>query len=202
VRGDDDSDSSFEKRTTVREQGKTIKLHGKGRQASEQFALEPGLSIFEFTHNGTSNFIVKLLDENGKEIDTVVNQIGPFEGDYGFGYERGGRRLLDVTADGEWTVAIRQPRPTQGESLPASLQGTGTHTTPFLKLDKGLAIFKMKHNGDNRFIVRLRDKDGKLLEQLVNTLGAFDGSKPISIEEPGIYFLNVSADGDWSIDVE
>jgi hypothetical protein len=33
-------------------------------------------------------------------------------------------------------------------------------------------------------------------------LGAFDGSKPVSIEKPGIYFLNVGADGDWSIDVE
>jgi hypothetical protein len=197
VRGDDDSDNTAGQRTAAGQQNKTIKLQGKGRQASEKFVLEPGLSIFEVTNNGTANFIVRLLDENGKDVDMLINQIGPFAGDVGYGYEQGGRRLLDVAADGEWTVSIRQPRPTQGESLPATLQGTGSHATPFIQLEKGLVIFKMQHNGEGRFSVKLRDKDGKPIEQLVNTLGAFDGSKPISIEEPGIYFLNVSADGDW-----
>ena len=39
---------------------------------------------------------LKGVDENGKDIDTLFNQIGPFSGDQGFGFERGGRRLLEA----------------------------------------------------------------------------------------------------------
>ena len=69
-------------------------------------------------------------------------------------------------------------------------------------LGRGLAEFKMKHDGQDRFKVVLLDQNGKPVEYLTNTIGKFDGSKPISVEEPGLYFLNVSADGNWTIDVQ
>ena len=146
--------------------------------------------------------MIRLLDEKGKDLDTLFNQIGTYNGEQGFAIPKGGRCLLDVAADGNWTVAIRQPRPIEGQALPTTLQGSGSDVTPFVQLDEGLVVFKMKHNGEARFRVTLRDQNGQLVDSLVNTLGAFDGSKPISIEKPGIYFLNVSADGDWSIDAE
>ena len=154
------------------------------------------------SHDGQSNVIIRLLDENGETIDTLFNQIGEFRGEQGFGLAGGGKRLLDVAADGNWTVAIRQPRPTAGQTPPTELQGRGYEATPFIQLEKGLVVFKMRHNGESRFRVTLRDENGRPVETLVNTLGAFDGSKPVSIEKPGIYFLNVGADGDWSIDAQ
>jgi hypothetical protein len=63
-------------------------------------------------------------------------------------------------------------------------------------------VFKLNHNGESRFKVSLLDQDGRTVGYLVNTLGQFSGSKPLSIDKPGVYFLNVSADGDWSINVE
>jgi len=179
-----------------------IKLAGKGRQASEKFRLEPGLCVFDVSHDGTSNLIIKLLDQNGKEIDTVFNQIGSFNGQRGINIPVGGMCLLDIQADGNWKANIRQPRPTEGQTAPCTLQGNGYKTTPFVQLERGLAEFKMKHDGQQRFKVVLLDRNGRPVEYLTNTSGAFDGSKPFSIEEPGLYFLNVSADGNWTVDVQ
>jgi len=205
ARGSDDyNDSDNQSQTQAGDQQQTdqITLQGSGQQASDKFTLAPGLSIFEVKHDGESNLIIRLLDKDGNEIDTVFNQIGAFEGDRGCAIKRGGECLFDVIADGNWTIGVRQPRPEQGETVPTTLQGTGHHTTPFVQLEKGLNVFKMKHTGESRFRVTLTDEDGQPVETLVNTLGAFDGSKPLNIENAGIYFLNVGADGDWTIDIE
>lgn len=204
VRGDDAQATVQQpsQQSTGRQQAENIQLEGKGRQASKQFDLEPGLANFEVSHDGKSNLIIRLLDENGKEVDTVFNQIGPFQGDRQMPIRSAIRGLLDVAADGNWSVKIRQPQPTEVASTPVNFQGTGYHATPFVKLSKGLNIFKMKHQGDMRFIVTLLDQYGKPVDSLVNVVGDFDGSKPVSIDEPGIYYLNVGADGDWLIDIE
>jgi hypothetical protein len=179
-----------------------VKLQGRGRQASEKFYLQPGVLNFDVTHDGTSNLIIRLLDENGKEIDTVFNQIGNFRGDRTIPIAKAGRFLFDVAADGNWAIAISQPETGEAQRTPVSFQGTGFHATQFVQLKKGLNIFKLKHDGEMRFRVTLLDQYGQPVESLVNTVGDFDGSKPVSIDEPGLYYLNVGADGDWSIDVE
>ena len=204
VRGDNAQATQKQQtqQSTSRPQTDDIKLEGNGRQASKQFNLEPGLANFEVSHDGKSNLVIRLLDNNGKEVDTIFNQIGPFQGDRLLPIRSAVRGLLDVAADGNWSVTIRQPQPTEVASSPVTFQGVGYHATPFVKLDKGLNIFKMKHDGDMRFVVTLLDQYGKPVDSLVNVVGDFDGSKPISIDEPGIYYLNVSADGDWTIDVQ
>ena len=68
---------------------KIIKLDGKGRRASEKFILEPGLSIFAINHDGNSNLVIRLLDREGKSVDTLFNQIGAFEGQRGSRLPRG-----------------------------------------------------------------------------------------------------------------
>jgi hypothetical protein len=197
VRGADETEGN-----NVPAKQETIKLDGKGRQASDKFNLQSGLALIEISHDGDSNVIVRLLDENGKQIDTLFNQIGNFKGERGFMIPRDGECLADVVADGNWTLAIRQPRPTQGYSVPRTLEGTGYGVTDFIELNKGLKVFKMNHSGQGRFTVNLVDRDGRIVEPLINTLGTFSGSKPVSIEKPGIYFLNVAGDGDWTIQVQ
>lgn len=82
-------------------------LEGVGQKATEKFTLTKGLAVFEMTHTGSSNFIVDLLDDTGTGIELLVNEIGTFDGSKAVKIPRDGVYLLDVTADGQWTVNIK-----------------------------------------------------------------------------------------------
>lgn len=178
------------------------KLQGRGRQATKKFDLQAGLFIVRIKHEGTSNFIVRLLDASGREDQTIFNEIGRFHGTRGFELRRGSQCLIDVEADGAWQIEIVQPRPETADPAPQEYQGSGCTVTPFISLNEGLTIFKLRHAGDSRFAAYLCNDQGRQIEQIVNVLGEFDGSKPYRVQEPGIYFLNVVADGKWEIEVE
>lgn len=84
-----------------------IVLSGKGQEATKTFHLNGGLTRFEMTHNGNSNFIVHLMDTNGNVQEYVVNEIGAYNGSQAFNVPEGDY-LLNVEADGSWTVKITQ----------------------------------------------------------------------------------------------
>lgn len=179
-----------------------IKLSGTSQQASQTFSLENGLSVFKMTHTGTSNFAVVLMDSDGQRVELLVNEIGKFDGAKAVGITKKGEYILDVSADGKWAITIEQPRPVTAESTPKTFTGTGQLVSPFIKLDKGLTTFKLKHAGKSNFAVILMDKSGNREELLVNEIGDFDGSKAVGISRSGIYLLDISADGAWTASVE
>ena len=86
-----------------------VTLSGNGQMASAFFDLNAGLVIFSLTHDGRSNFIVWLLDNQGQNVKLLVNDAGPFDGSTAIGIDQGGVHILDVDSDGAWTVTIEQP---------------------------------------------------------------------------------------------
>jgi len=79
------------------------------------------LTVVEATHtNGESNFQVSLV--GGEFDDLFVNAIGEYDGETAALIDEG-EYTLDVEADGDWEVEIRQPRAASGDSLPQSLEG-------------------------------------------------------------------------------
>lgn len=90
-----------------------LKLTGVGKKATNLFTLEKGLRRFTMNYRGTSNFIVKLLDENGNAAggsfgfdSLIANEIGNFEGSKAVKMEKTGNYLLDITGEGSWTIVI------------------------------------------------------------------------------------------------
>jgi len=159
-------------------------------EATSKFSLETGLSVFRMNHDGDRNFIVWLLNDEGDQIDILVNKIGEFDGSKAVGITKQGDYILDINADGSWTINIEQPRPSYAPPVPKTLKGTGQQASEMFYLDKGLARFEMTHDGDRNFIVWL------------NKIGEFDGSKAVSIRKGGNYLLSISADGNWEISIE
>jgi len=81
------------------------------------------LTVVEATHtNGESNFQVSLV--GGEFDDLFVNAIGEYDGETAALIDDEGEYTLDVEADGDWEVEIRQPRAASGDSLPQSLGAT------------------------------------------------------------------------------
>ena len=177
--------------------------------------LEKGFYVIAAKHDGSSNFIVKLLNEQGDLVDVLVNEIGAFKGAKAIGVNKSniigaspGTHLLDITADGNWGVLILQPRPTEAKALPQTFQGKGCYVTLFFSLKEGLATFDMTHDGESNFIVELLAYNGTLVDILANEIGSYSGKKAIGVKknnligaEPGMHILSVTADGNWSISV-
>ena len=194
----------------------TVTFSGRGDDITEKFVLEEGITVFTLTHDGSSNFVVKLLDEIGSTQELLVNEIGSFDGSMAIGVEeqsfisaKPGAHILEISADGDWTAVVEQPRPATAEALPVSVTGSGCGVSQFFVLDEGLVTFKMSHDGDSNFIVHLYSSEGSLEEFLANEIGSYSGKQAVSVKssgfigpEPGIYILSVTADGDWTIEVK
>lgn len=177
-------------------------LTGTGQQAAGPVTLNPGLVVATMSHQGSSNFAVTVLDDQGQPVELLANVIGSFDGSKAFRAE-GGSFVLDVTADGNWSVTLAQPGPPAGlAGPPHSLSGHGQQATQFLGLNAGLATFKMTHQGQGNFAIVLMDQDGQPRDLLVNEIGAFDGSKASGIASPGAYVLDITADGDWTVTID
>jgi predicted aspartyl protease len=83
-----------------------LELKGVGQQATRLFKLEKGLRRFTITHQGSRHFHVGLLDDMGNKIELLVNVTGSFSGSKAVKINKTGNYLMDIGADGEWTVLI------------------------------------------------------------------------------------------------
>jgi len=79
---------------------------GHGQASTSLFRIGGGLSRFKLTHTGQSNFGVWLKDKNGNNVELLANEIGVFDGSKAVGITSGGNYILDVSADGDWTITI------------------------------------------------------------------------------------------------
>jgi len=190
-----------------------VGFSGTGDDVSAKFMLEEGITIISMTHSGESNFAVELLNDAGETAELLVNEIGAFEGSKAIGVRQDsfmgakpGTHLLNITADGSWTIKVEQPRPTTAQALPLNLTGKGCSVTPFFTLEAGTVVFEMTHDGQSNFAISLLAADGKVAELLVNEIGAYQGKKAVGIKagslfgaQPGVHLLNIEADGNWTV---
>jgi hypothetical protein len=180
-----------------------IHLAGVGQQATEPFNLDSGLAIFKMTHQGQLIFIVGLLDQDGEDVDPVVaNAIGPSQISKAVYIAKAASYVLNVNADGPWTIDIEQPRPSSAPAT-TSFEGSGSTATSFFQLSRGLHTLRFTHQGQRNFIVGLLDKSGRVVDPIVaNAIGPSNSSKAVRVLKDGIYLLNVTADGPWTAEIQ
>jgi len=97
-----------------------LSFTGHGPQVTGFFTLASGLTTFHMEHAGSANFIVLLLDDQGDWVELLVNEIGNFDGSKAIGIDAPGLHLLDIQADGDWTITVEQPTPSSAPSPPQS----------------------------------------------------------------------------------
>lgn len=84
----------------------TIIQSGVGTDISPDFTVTKlGNVVFDFFHNGESNFIVELKDSLGAVTELLVNEIGSFTGKKDVSLPPGDYHL-SIQADGAWSVEI------------------------------------------------------------------------------------------------
>ena len=175
---------------------------GHGSTTTAFFHLDAGLIIATYSHTGQHNFIVHAVDSTGQDEVFLVNEIGSVSGSTSDHAEFTGNYLLSIQADGDWTITIDQPHPSSAPPAPQNYSGHGQNVSSFVQLASGLITVRGTHTGQRNFIVHLVDLNGEVEEFIFNESGAFNGSKAFTLSNAGIYFVDVQADGDWTISVE
>ncbi|MFF9196826.1 hypothetical protein ACF09L_16630 [Streptomyces sp. NPDC014779] len=175
-----------------------IRLSGRGQRASETFTMTEGLGIFRSKCSGCSaNFIVELLDSSGQTKDVLVNAIGSYDGSKAVGLDAG-RYRLNVTADAAWSITITQPRNERAAKLPQTYKGKGDQVVGPFDADHAVEM-QGAYKGQSNFIVVVLDAAGAVQDAAFNEIGSFDGSTVAQMLGGGPYFVNVTADGSWTL---
>ncbi|MED3873730.1 hypothetical protein R6U76_09970 [Lysinibacillus capsici] len=168
-----------------------LKINGSGDTATKKFKLEKGFVIVDATHQGSSNFAVKLLDANANMIKLVVNEIGNYTGKKIYAVPTG-EYQYEVTASGPWTINMSQEIP--AEVAPeGKVTGTGDSVV-FMNISKGAKTVAFTHDGSRNFVVKANDS-----VLLANEIGTYSGSKVQKVEDTSIYYFDITADGNWSM---
>ena len=197
--------------------------------ATGPFGLESGLAIVKMNHQGNGDFVVNLLstrqeetaaapgpiefsgDQNGGSATEVgralAKKSGPVAVSKAVNIPAAGKYILDVKANGPWTIEVEQPRPSSAPKT-SSFSGNNNAATPFFELSHGLKQITMTNLDEENFGVSLLDKNGN--EAKVSLLDKHKGqagvdrtavSWTINLGEDGLYLLDVRSDTFWTVEI-
>jgi TM2 domain-containing membrane protein YozV len=150
--------------------------------------------IVTATHSGSRNFSLSILDaSNASTGELLVNTIGDYSGTTVYGLHAFGQgTTIKVTADGDWTLALRPI-----SSAPA-LASSGVGDAVYL-YDGDAAKLAASHDGERNFVVMEETGEAFNMGLLVNEIGAYSGTVPLS---SGPSVISVQADGNWTLEVK
>lgn len=175
-----------------------IKLSGTGQRVTERFTVTDGLAVIRSACDDCrEDFIVELLDDESQVLDVVVDRVGSYSGSRAVGMTKGEYRL-QIDADAAWTVDITQPRNEPAADLPVAYAGDEDRVEgPFTAVRA--AEVAGAHSGGGTFVVTLLNARGLVQDLVFNEAGGFDGSTVAQMADEGPYYVNVTAEGDWSL---
>ncbi|MCA1788472.1 MAG: hypothetical protein LC667_01070 [Thioalkalivibrio sp.] len=155
------------------------------------FDIDLGVpSIALLTHDGRSNFQVLAYAADGGR-DVLVNEIGVYQGTRPLGFSELPVEI-EIKADGAWTLTVLPLD--QAVEPGTSLAGRGDMVLDFRGVD-GRALV-LTHDGSSNFMVLAW---GDRRSALVNEIGAYSGRLRLAA---GTLFLEIRADGNWSLQIE
>ena len=156
-------------------------------------------AIVDAQHTGSRNFIVRGQTSDG-EGRGIVNAIGNYEGRIAAN-DRSELVGLNVSADGDWAIVVRNVLVAQSGALARSYEGTGDAVIIFpydLDDPQPNQLFdrmNATHDGERNFILR------ELLGRgLINEIGPYDGA--VRLPAAGLFGIEISADGNWTLELE
>lgn len=170
-------------------------FEGSGAEVREGINIQGGITVVTGSHDGESNFQVKLA---GGEYDAhFINVIGQFDGAQADLVGQGDDYILDVNADGNWTLEITQPRATTGTGLPTTIEGQGPSVHGPIEFG-GTGVAAGSHDGESNFQAVIYPAEGDFGEHVFNEIGEYSGETSYSLS--GLGWVDVNADGAYSID--
>lgn len=193
---DDHEETDSDPEVAVEDQ----QFEGSGVDLIPDVQTASGLVITEATHTGSGDFVVELVGEYTP--DRLLREGGELDAEWAYTMSLGADddvRELEVTADGDWEVTLRHPRPETGEELPTTLTGDGRGVYGPYVFSGGHSV-DATHDGESNFIVNVFPVTDDPYETAINTIGEYDDEEAFSFLDVG--YIEVLADGEWTLDLE
>ena len=149
-----------------------------------------GPSIVVLTHDGRSNFQVLAYPAEGRR-NVLVNVVGGYEGTRPLGFSEIPVEI-EIKADGGWTFTVL---PLDQALAPSEfIEGTGDMVLDFTAVE-GRALVLTHHGTSNFMVLAWADRR----TAMVNEIGVYSGRVRFA---PGTQYVEIRADGDWTLQVE
>ncbi|MEE1651377.1 hypothetical protein V1260_11350 [Brachybacterium sp. J144] len=190
---------SPDEETETAPQPEPIEPQSFSGSGSDVVMLEPlgdGVFYATVTHDGSSNIALWSVDENGQNIDLLVNEIGTYEGDVALNFGED-PAALRVEADGGWTIDLVPLREAPRWDGSSAFEGHGGTILIVEGVADGLTPVALTHDGESNFAIWAWGEGRPDL--IVNEIGAYDGT---TLLPDGSLVLQITADGGWSISTD
>jgi hypothetical protein len=182
----------------------SISYSGTGDTTISGVNIPAGSYYAEYTHNGSRNFITHLYyGEKSYDRFSISNEIGRCSGQVAL-YSNGNKAvsdgILEVKADGDWTIVFK---PVSGTST-TNIKGNGQIVTGIFTASSSRTIVTTTHDGESNFIVKIIKYNGTNsydYESVSNEIGSYSGQVVVNLTKGEKYFIYVRADGNWTVDL-
>ena len=127
----------------------------------------------------------------------MINAVSMMDGTTA-GFSRYREAMVTVT---NTKFAALSEMPSMGFSVePTQFIGYGNDIQSFNSTGTGRKFFTMTHYGKSNFAIVLKNESERYISLLVNEIGSYSGKKSENLTI-GKYYLDVTADGAWTIDI-
>lgn len=185
-------------------------LSGSGVQTTRQFFANQGIvrAKVNFTptnNNDSHSFRVKLLDSNGKDYGEILSSDKAFVGTTYLYMPATANYVFSIQSDGNWSFDITDYSTIEGEKavVPSgTISGNGNTGTQKLRLEKGIYNVKVSYKGTAPISISVlgwTPLDDYSEKGILSQDTAFEGTVALGVEYTGDYFVNITSDGDWSL---
>jgi len=182
-----------------------IVISGTGEKATEKFKLDGPL--YKVTTTSDVSVYADLIDTDGENSKIFLILY------------KGKKEFVDITFHNNYLMNVTLGTSGEKANIPWTIRfdpiqkgedyntayftGTSSTTTNLFNVQEGLKVVNVQHSGKGRFMVNLYSHSGNKWEGLTGysgTSGIFEGSKAVKFLTMD-YFLDIEADGDWSIEI-
>lgn len=173
-----------------------ILLSGSGDSVVNVKKSDDPMLIHIIGNSVGAHFAVWNLDASGDSIDLLVNTTDPYDGVRALDFLVGEHTVrLEITATGPWEIEILPLGSARVLEVPGTISGDGDDLIRLSGLAADLAIIE-GNAGSSHFAVFSYGSGG--LNLLVNTTDPYSGTV---ILEDGVLYLEITAEGSWSIGI-
>jgi hypothetical protein len=179
--------------------GDSYSFSGSGNDVTDSFSTQGGLVVFDFRHDGGSNFQVKAVNSAGDE-EFLVNEIGTYNGEVAI-YLPSDDWRLDITADGSWGADITQPRFNENDIKPLPASADGEHAAWFGPFEfQGSTEVTFEIKDDSQAAVWLTTHEGEKIDLLHNEIGPYEGTALVTDSGVGLIIVDTDS-AEWRIEI-